>query len=196
MQSKHNEKIVILGMESQDDAFCFSHSIQDALTAAEEELLIVHENIHSINSLKPDCDKNDYAVVAGSGAPCGLIDIFLVGKPGETPLGDITDKWLESRTMDFAKLCGWDSPDNKTLFSAVRFFEKKFKIPCDQRGAGDAESFIFDLSPANHHFKSLGHNLTILGLFFSVLDQFTNSSPFVTEGKLISLVDADNSFEL
>ncbi len=49
---------------------------------------------------------------------------------------------------------------------------------------------------SNHHFKSLGHNPTLLGLFFSILDQFTNQSHFVSGGELISLQNADGKFEL
>ena len=82
------------------------------------------------------------------------------------------------------------------MSSAIRFLENKFKIPYDQRGAGDAASFVFDLNPTNHHFKSLAHNPSLLGLFFSILDQFTNSSHFISNGELISLADADGKFEL
>ena len=52
------------------------------------------------------------------------------------------------------------------------------------------------MTPSNHHFKSLGHNPTLLGLFFSILNQFTNTSSFVSNGELISLNDSDGKFEL
>ena len=64
------------------------------------------------------------------------------------------------------------------------------------RGAGDAASWIFNLSPKNHHFKSLAHNPSLFGLFFSIIDQFANTSHFVSEGQLISLQEADGKFEL
>ena len=120
-----------------------------------------------------------------------------MGKPGESPVGNITDKWFEERTKDFAKLCGWED-NGKGLSSAIAHLEKKFKVPYDQRGAGDAASFIFDLNPTNHHFKSLAHNPTLLGLFFSILDQFStpNQSHFITGGELIALQNADDTFEL
>ena len=156
----------------------------------------MEETINSINELKPACDKLDYVLAASAGAICGVMDIFLVGKPGESPLGDVTDKWFAERTMDFAKLCGWDDKGDKPLSSAIRYLENKFKIPYDQRGVGDAASFVFGLNPSNHHFKSLAHNPSILGLFFSILDQFTNSSHFISDGELISLVEADDKFEL
>lgn len=186
----------ILELNITDDGFGFLSSIETARLAAENELSNLEETIQSVALLKPECDKLDYALAASSGALCGLIDIFLDGKPGESPIGDITDKWFSNRTMDFAKLCGWDGKGKNPLSSAIVFLEKKFKIPYDQRGAGDAASIIFDLNPTNHHFKSLGHNPTLLGLFFSILDQFTNQSHFVSGAELISLQNADGGFEL
>lgn len=186
----------VLGMSVADDGFSFTSSIETALISAGTEIQSLEETIKSVESLRPNCDKLDYALAASSGVLCGIIDIFLVGKPGESPLGDVTDKWFANRTTDFAKLCGWDGKGDDPLSSAIGFLEKKFKIPYDQRGAGDAASSIFDLNPTNHHFKSPGHNPTLLGLFFSILDQFTNQSHFVSGGELISLQDADGKFEL
>lgn len=185
---------LVLGMNVTDDSCSFTSSIDTALISAENELLRLEDTIKSVESLKPNCDKLDYALAASSGALCGIIDIFLVGKPGESPVGDITDKWFENRTKDFAKICGWNGKGDAS--SSIRFLEEKFKIPYDQRGAGDAGSIIFDLTPSNHHFKSLAHNPTLVGLFFSILDQFTNQSHFISGGELISLQNADGKFEL
>ena len=186
----------VLGMSVADEGFSFTSSIETALISAGTEIQSLEETIKSVESLRPNCDKLDYALAASSGVLCGIIDIFLVGKPGESLAGDVTDKWFTNRTTDFAKLCGWEGKGEDPQSSAIRFLEKKFQIPYDQRGAGDAASIIFDLNPANHHFKSLGHNPTLLGLFFSILDQFTNQSHFVSGGELISLQDADGKFEL
>lgn len=186
----------VLGMSVAEDRFSFTTSIETALISAETEIQRLEETIKSVESLRPNCDKLDYALAASSGVLCGIIDIFLVGKPGESPAGDVTDKWFTNRTTDFAKLCGWEDKGDDPRSSAIRFLEKKFKIPYDQRGAGDAASNIFDLNPSNHHFKSLGHNPTLLGLFFSILDQFTIQSHFVSGGELISLQNADGKFEL
>ena len=57
---------------------------------------------------------------ASSGALCGIMDIFLVGKPGESPIGDLTDKWFAERTKSFAKLCKWDSTKDDSLKSAIK----------------------------------------------------------------------------
>ena len=186
----------VLGMSVADDEFSFTSSIETALISAGTEIQSLEETIKSVESLRPNCDKLDYALAARSGVLCGIIDIFLVGSPGESPAGDVTDKWFANRTINFAKLCGWDCKGDASPSSAIRFLEDNFKIPYDQRGAGDAGSIICDLNPSNHHFKSLGHNPTLLGLFFSILDQFTNQSHFVSGGELISLQNADGKFEL
>ncbi|MEI3177939.1 MAG: hypothetical protein V8S31_06315 [Lachnospiraceae bacterium] len=162
---------MVLDFEIEDNNFKFASNISAALAKANLELQEIEdeltENIETIKKLTPECDKTDYILAVTSGLLCGILDIFLVGKPGESPVGDdITDKWFENRTKDFAELCGWNDKEGK-LASAVKYLEEKFKIPYDQRGAGDAASGIFDLNPKNHHFKSLAHNPTLLGLFFS-----------------------------
>ena len=190
------KKDIFLDLSIEDDGFGFSTSINDALVRAESELVVLNETVDSIKGLKPDCDKLDYILAASSGALCGVIDIFLVGKPGESPLGEITDKWFAARTMDFAKLCHPKKKNFDSLDSALRFLEKEFKVPYDQTGLGDAGRAVFDLTAKNHHFKSLAHNPSLLGLFFSILDQFSNTSHFVTNGQLVSLQQADEKWEL
>ncbi|MCU7208308.1 hypothetical protein NEH72_00335 [Turicibacter sp. 1E2] len=187
---------IFLDLNIDESGFEFSTSIADALEQAENELTTLNETIKSIKDLKPNCDKLDYILAASSGALCGVIDIFLVGKPGESPLGEITDKWFANRTMDFAKLCHPKHKDFDSLESALRFLEKEFKVPYDQTGLGDTGKVVYDLNAKNHHFKSLAHNPSLLGLFFSIIDQFTNSSHFVSDGQLISLEKADEKWEL
>lgn len=190
------KKDILLNLSVEDGGFDFSTSIADAMAKAETEIIVLNETVDSIKGLKPDCDKLDYILATSSGALCGIIDIFLVGKPGESPLGNITDKWFVARTIDFAKLCDPEKKNFDSLDSALRFLEKKFKVPYDQTGLGDAGKTIFDLTAKNHHFKSLAHNPSLLGLFFSILDQFSNTSHFVTDGQLVSLQQADEKWKL
>lgn len=98
----------ILEMSVADDEFSFASSIEAATLSAESELLSLEETMQSAENLRPDCDKVDYALAASAGALCGLIDIFLVAKPGESPAGYLADEWFLNRTADFAKLYGWD----------------------------------------------------------------------------------------
>ncbi len=195
-----NTGIVVLELSAGQHNFEFTQSIEKALSHANAKLADLEDKIteteDTLRRLTPECDKTDYILSVSSGALCGIVDIFLVGKPGEAPIGNITDEWFGERTKDFAKFCKWDDTKDSSLKSAIIHLEKKFKIPYDQRGAGDAASFVFDLNPRNHHFKSLGHNPTLLGLFFSILDQFSNTSHFISGGELISLQKADERFEL
>lgn len=182
-------------------SFEFAQSIETALSNAEVEASGLDDRITEteaiIKSLTQECDKTDYLLAASSGALCGLLDIFLVGKPGESPIGTITDDWFAERTKDFARIyCGWKDTKNDSLKSAIGCLENRFRIPYDQTGTGGAARSVFDLNPRNHHYKSLSHNPTLLGLFFSILDQFNNTSHFVSGGELISLQNADGKFEL
>ena len=198
--SKNSTGIVILEMTAGENSFEFAQSIETALSSAEAELLELEHKIaeteDTLKALTPECDITDYILSVASGALFGIIDIFLVGKPGETPLGDITDNWFAERTKDFAKLCKWDSTKDDSLKSAIRHLEKQFKIPYDQSVGGSVFKELIDLTPYNHHFKSLAHNPTLLGLFFSILNQFTNTSSFVSNGELITLNNSEESFEL
>lgn len=198
MNHEEGSNRYVLEMNVADDGFGFTASIETAITSAETEIQNLEETILSLENLKPNCDKLDYALAASIGALCGLLDIFLVGKPGESPAQDITDEWFAKRTIDFAKRLGWEEKSDNQLASAIRYLEnnKKYRIPYDQCGTGDSASSVDGLNPTNHHFKSLGHNPSIIGLFYSILDQFTNQSHFVSDGELISLQKTEEGFEL
>ena len=189
-------KAMVVGIEIEKDSRYNLYScMEDAKLLADEKLKKIEETTKSIKEVKPECDKLDYALAAGVGLLSGIIDIFLVGSLENSYFCKITDKWFEGRVIDFAKLNGWKGKI-EDISSAIRFLENKFKVPYDQKGIGDAGKAVFNLTPSNHHFKSLGHNPTILGMFFSILDQFNNTSHFVTGGEVIELVNTKDGFEL
>ena len=198
--SGNNSGIAFIELTAAENHFEFANSISTALSTAEAELSELEDKIaeteETLKSLTPECDKTDYILAASSGALCGIMDIFLVGKPGESPVGDITDKWFANRTKDFAKLCKWDSSKDDSLKSAIKYLEKKYRIPYDQSVGRESFQEVNNITPYNHHFKSLGHNPTLLGLFFSLYDQFTNSSSFVSDGEWITLKNSEGKFEL
>ncbi|WP_461198836.1 hypothetical protein [Enterococcus sp. N249-2] len=172
---------LVLEYSESPNKFSFNSTIEEARQEALKEFDQIRENLDTLQKLTVDCDKVDYALAISSGAICGILDIFLIGQPNDSKLLNITDIWVENRMKDFAKLCGW-SGSNGNSASAIRFLESKFKVNYDQRGAGDDLGF---LTPSNHHMKSLGHNPSLLGLFYSVLDQFTNQSHFVSDGEVM-----------
>ncbi|EAK5162742.1 TPA: hypothetical protein SB543_000062 [Campylobacter jejuni] len=65
--------------------------------------------------------------------------------------------------------------------------ENKFKINYDQtttNGRNGTNGKVDNLSMKNHHLKSIGHSPDIFGLFVSIVNQFTNTSTFVSNGKI------------
>ncbi len=149
------ENIVLLDINERS----YTSSIISALQQTEIEVQALDETIESIESLKPNCDTIDYALAASSGALCGIVDIFLVGKPGESPLGNITDEWFANRTISFAKILGWNPRGEVQLQNAIAWLENKFKIPYDQTSLGESAKSVFGLNTDayRHHFQSLGH---------------------------------------
>lgn len=141
------------------------------------------------------CDKYDYLIAVGCGAAAGLMDIFLVGAPGNSKLLSWTDKQVDKAVMQFARFCGWSPREGHegNVRSAIGFLERRFPVNYDQRHSGDVGG-LFDMSTKNHHMKSLAHSPDIIGLFFSVLNQFTSTSTFISNGRLITI--QTETFEL
>jgi hypothetical protein len=149
--------------------------------------------IRNEKDLKPvfyhdKCDKYDYLIAVGCGAVAGIIDIFLVGTPGDSKLQSWTDTQVDKAVMLFAKICGWNPRDGKenSVVSAIGFLEKKFPVNYDHRHTADVGG-LFDMSTKNHHMKSLAHAPDIIGLFFSILNQFTSTASFLSNGQLITI---------
>lgn len=144
---------------------------------------------------KDRCDKYDYLASVACGAIGGMIDIFLVGFPGDSALGCWTDVQVDNAVKGFAKMVGWKPKDiqNGNVSSAIGFLEKKFKVNYDQRYSSDV-GHLFNMSTKNHHMMSLAHSPDIIGLFFSLLNQFTSTSSFIAKGHVINI--RTNTFEL
>lgn len=142
-----------------------------------------------------ECDKYDYMIAGTCGLIGGLIDIFFVGLPGEGKLGKLADGLTDQLVQKFAAANGWKGPNagSDPLSSAIGYLERNFKVNYDHRHGGDVGG-AFAMSTKNHHIKSLAHSPDLVGLFFSLLAQFTNTAHFVNDGKLIT-IDTD-TFEL
>lgn len=138
--------------------------------------------------VKDKCDKYDYLASVACGAVGGMIDIFLVGAPGDSVLGKWTDAQVDNAVKGFAKMSGWNPQDGQkgNVASAIGFLERKFKVNYDQRHSADVGN-LFNMSTRNHHMMSLAHSPDIIGLFFSLLNQFTSTSSFVANGELITI---------
>lgn len=134
------------------------------------------------------CDKYDYLAAVGCGAISGIIDIFLIGAPGSSAVQNWTDEQVDKTVMRFAKQCGWSPREGKerNVASAIGFLEKKYPVNYDQRNTTDIGG-AFRMGTKNHHMKSLAHAPDMIGLFFSVLNQFTSTASFLDNGHLITV---------
>ncbi len=151
-------------------------------------IIEVSEDNRKLLESKDQCDQYDYLAAVACGAVGGLIDIFLVGAPKSSTLGNWTDKQVDNAVMGFAKASDWKPRDGQqgNPASAIGFLEKQFKVNYDQRHSADVEN-LFDMSTRNHHMMSLAHSPDLVGLFFSLLNQFTSTSSFIAEGQLVTI---------
>ena len=71
-----------------------------------------------------------------------------------------------------------------TIGNAIAKLEGIYKVNYDQ-GTGKAAGELLGMSLSNHHFKSLSHAPDVIGMIFSIMDQFCNTSHFLDNGRLI-----------
>ncbi len=165
------------------------------VTSAEKYPLLVNSKENKELFYSDKCDKYDYLTAVACGAIGGVVDIFLVGAPGDSVLGKWTDAQTDNAIMALAKKMGWKpkTGNENNANSAIGFFERKFKVNYDQRKPSDIGN-AFGIAPGTHHMMSLAHSPDIVGLFFSILNQFTSTSSFIVEGQLITI--KSDTFEL
>ena len=146
--------------------------MEDLIEKKDGELLQIHA-----------CDSSDYLIAVACGAVSGLVDIFLVGAPSQSVIGKWTDAQVDEAVKKFVEKSGWFTRPGKEGkgASAIGYLERQYKVNYDQRYSADVGG-AFNMSTKNHHIKSLSHSPDIIGLFFSVLNQFTSTSSFVSGG--------------
>ena len=169
-------------------------------------LLVNNKENRTLLMEQDKCDKYDYIAAIACGAIGGMIDIFLVGSPGNSKLESWTDKQVDNAVMGFAKKMGWNPAEKNidNVKSAIGFLEhgksngksnefQGFKVNYDQRKSGDVDN-RFNITPNTHHMMSLAHSPDIIGLFFSILNQFMSTSSFIANGQLVTI--STDTFEL
>ncbi|WP_029318891.1 hypothetical protein [Butyrivibrio sp. AE3004] len=126
----------------------------------------IFEIEEEIKSVSPHADDMDYYMAIASGVICGLIDNLWVGEFGLAGGREIASDKAEEFVMNVSKKLGYEG-DN--LGNAVHHLEKKFGLPADS----NTPDFGGGLQ---HHLRDFAHHPTVLGLFFSLLTQFTYMS--------------------
>lgn len=135
------------------------------------------------------CDGIELIAAVACGVLGGAVDILFVGAPNDgKPLEAWADKKADNAVQRFARMTGWhpSSSEQDDVAHAIGYLEKTFKVNYDQRYGADV-GYLFDMDTRNHHFKSLAHSPDPVGLFFSLVNQFTSTATFVSEGQLITI---------
>lgn len=142
------------------------------------------------------CDKYDYVIATSCGVLAGLVDVFFVGAPGKSVLQGTVDKGADELVKKAAqtfykfdkRVTGKPKHIPESLEQCIGYLEQAFPVPYDARYAKDlnvGDGVLNDMWSGNHHLLSLSHSPDVIGLIFSVIDQFTNMGSFVDNGQLI-----------
>lgn len=141
-------------------------AIDDEQAYLEKKLAELNENIDKLTN---HADGIDYTIAVGSGVLAGLIDVLFVG---EFSL-ERADKWGSDKVEEFVVKVAQNTKNSQgksytgnNLHGAVQFLEKNFEIAADKA----TSSFGGGLQ---HHLRDFSHHPTVVGLFFSMLTQFT-----------------------
>lgn len=77
----------------------------------------------------------------------------------------------------------------REISDAIYYLEKKFSVNYDASNKDNLKDYVEGLdnmAPMNHHIRSLAHSPDIIGLIFSIIDQFTGKGSYIgnTTGKI------------
>ncbi|MCR2823567.1 hypothetical protein [Lederbergia panacisoli] len=139
-----------------------------------------------IDGLTNHSDGIDYMVAVGSGILAGIIDSLWVGEFKMERGKAWSNKTVNDFVMKVAKMNGFEG---ERLDDAIRFLENKFHIPSDNIWKGKD----IGISARSHHLDDLAHHPTPIGLFFSILTQFTKKGYFQnSEGQFLPITIDEN----
>ena len=167
-----------------------------------EQIIKEYERVQAKLALRngEKCDKYDYLIAISCGVISGMIDVFAVGKPGEegSALWRNIDKGADELVKKAAQLI-WRFDKRKpsegrmknmpdTIQKCIQYLENAFPVCYDASSKYyvDADSDVLShMRPINHHIMSLSHSPDIVGLWFSLIDQFTDIGSYIDNGHII-----------
>ena len=161
---------------------------------------------NEINTSSVGLQKQDYALATSCGILSGLIDAIFVGNPNDSKLLQITDKLADKFVVKSAQFF-WKHDKrtvgkNKTmptdLETCISYLEQAFPVDYDARYAKDLkvdDGVLEHMNPSNHHILSLSHSPDLVGLAFSIIDQFSEkkTESFWDKGKIIHVAPKKES---
>lgn len=171
-----------------------SEQILAGLGQAESEIRAAQDRIDAldqdIDRLTNQADHIDNLVAVGSGLLAGLIDVLWVGQFNFERGKAWSNHAINDFVMKTAKSQGYKG---ERLQGAIQFLEEKFPVPSDSIWKGKDVG----ISAKSHHLDDLAHHPTPIGLFFSILTQFTKKGYFQNgEGTFLPISIDENGLEL
>ncbi len=179
---------------AQRGANDISAEIQTGLERVEREILAGHDQAalldQEIDRLTNHADNVDNLVAVGSGLLAGLVDIFWVGEFDFQRGKAWSNRTVNDFVMKTAKAQGYTGD---RLDGAIKHLEGKFPSPTDNIWKGKD----IGVSAKSHHLDDLAHHPTPLGLFFSILTQFTKKGYFQNgDGSFLPISIDEKGLEL
>jgi hypothetical protein len=143
-------------------------------------------------------------IAAFCGGAAGLVDVFFVGDPLTSVLGEsidqVADGFVKKAAQFFwnndKRTSGKSKKCPKDIEQCISYLEQAFPVNYDARYAKDLiveEGTLSGMRPLNHHLLSLAHSPDPIGLIFSIIDQFRGCATFVDKGKIIHVVPQKTS---
>lgn len=159
----------------------------DTLDARE---IAIAQGLAEIDRLTNHADGVDYALAVSSGIIAGAVDSFWVGEFNFQRGKAWSNQTVNNFVMKVAKNQGYSG---ERLDGAIKFLEDKFKLPSDSiwknAGAG--------ISARSHHLDDFAHHPSPIGLFFSILTQFTQEGYFSNkDGEFLPITLDENGSQL
>lgn len=149
--------------------------INDGLKDVDAHLAFNNKRLEELNKeidrLTNHADGIDNMVAVASGILAGLVDSFWVGafsmERGKAWSNEKVNKFVQK----VARAKGYEC---NRLEDAIKFLEDNYSIPSDNTWSGKGVG----ISPSSHRLDDLAHHPTPIGLFFSILTQFTKKAYF------------------
>lgn len=159
--------------------------IYKGISELDEKLNIISSRVEELNSEKDSltnqADGIDYTVAVASGIIAGIIDSVWVGEFSIDGANDWGNDKVDNFVVKIAQSQGYEGSD---LEGAVRYLEEKFPIASDKA----TNNFGGGLQ---HHLRDFSHHPTPVGLFFSLLTQFTGKVYGTDEAGRFKVVPID-----
>lgn len=181
-------------IEAAPSGLSASEQIVAGLARVESEIRATEDRVDAldrdIDRLTNHADRVDNLVAVGSGLLAGLIDVLWVGEFSFERGKAWSNHTINDLVMKVAKAQGYEG---ERLQGAIEFLEKKFPVPSDSIWKGKDVG----ISAKSHHLDDLAHHPTPIGLFFSILTQFTKKGYFQNgEGTFLPISIDEKGLEL